>query len=165
VFSRRLSTDSRRFGTLYQFHLHRQVDAVWLHRPAYEDRTDRGFRNVDYQYSDAGKTPKRKHIKCNIDCNNLIYIQQDAILHSLFYLKTALHVSGGSSTHHQERKQLYLQHLIFVTLLLSAAIVEEMELVWVYCGWRTRGGMQGGMKFHPAYQIVIYTEWQVPRVA
>ena len=52
----------------------------------------------------------------------LIYIQQDATLHSLFYLETALHVSGGNSTHHQERKQLYLQHLVFVTpLLLPAA--------------------------------------------
>jgi len=59
-----------------------------------------------------------------------IYIQQDATLHSSFYLETALHVSGGASTHHQERKQLYLQHLVFVTpLLLSAAIVEELELV------------------------------------
>jgi len=59
-----------------------------------------------------------------------IYIQQDATLHSLFYLETALHVSGGISTRHQERKQLYLQHLVFVTrLLLSAAIVEELELV------------------------------------
>jgi hypothetical protein len=63
--------------------------------------------------------------------NNIpIYIQQDATLHSLFYLETALHVSGGTITHHQERKQLYLQHLVFVTLLLlSAAIVEESELV------------------------------------
>ena len=58
--------------------------------------------------------------------NILIYIQQDATLHSLFYLETALHVSGGTTTHHQERKQLYLQQLVFVTpLLLSAAIVEE----------------------------------------
>jgi len=31
------------------------------------------------------------------------------------YLKTALHASGGTSTHHQERIQLYLQHLVFVT--------------------------------------------------
>ena len=70
--------------------------------------------------------------------NILIYIQQDATLHSLFYLETALHVSGGTITHHQERKQLYLQHLVFVTpLLLSAAIVEELELVWVCCGLRT----------------------------
>ena len=46
------------------------------------------------------------------------------------YLETALHVSGHSSTHHQERMQLYLQHLAFVTpLLLSAAIVEELEPV------------------------------------
>jgi hypothetical protein len=53
----------------------------------------------------------------------LIYVQQDATLHSLFYLETALHVSGGNTIHHQERKQLYLQHLVFVTpLLLPAAI-------------------------------------------
>jgi hypothetical protein len=45
------------------------------------------------------------------------------------YLETALHVSGSSSTHHQERIQLYLQHPVFVTtLLLSAAIMEELEL-------------------------------------
>jgi hypothetical protein len=44
------------------------------------------------------------------------------------YLETALHVSRGTSTHHQERKQLYLQHLVFVTfLLLPAVIVEELE--------------------------------------
>ena len=43
------------------------------------------------------------------------------------YLETDLHVSGGTFTHHQERIQLYLQHLVFVTpLLLSAAIVEEL---------------------------------------
>jgi len=60
--------------------------------------------------------------------NILIYIQQDATLHSLFYLETALHVSGGTITHHQERKKLYLQHLVFVRpLLLSAVIVEELE--------------------------------------
>jgi hypothetical protein len=59
-----------------------------------------------------------------------IYIQQDATLHTLFYLETALHVSGGTSTHHQEGKQLYLENLVFVTpLLLSAAIVEELEPV------------------------------------
>jgi hypothetical protein len=55
------------------------------------------------------------------------------------YLETALHVSGSTFTHHQERIHLYLQHLVFVTpLLLSAAIVEELEQVWVCCGWRTR---------------------------
>jgi hypothetical protein len=47
------------------------------------------------------------------------------------YLETALHISGGTSTHHQEHIQLYLQHLVFVTtpLLLSDAIVEELEPV------------------------------------
>ena len=45
------------------------------------------------------------------------------------YLETALHVLGGTPTHHQERIQLYPQHLVFVTpSLLPAAIVEELEL-------------------------------------
>jgi hypothetical protein len=53
------------------------------------------------------------------------------------YLETVLHVSGGTSTYHQVRIQLYLQYLVFVTpLLLSAAIVEKLEPVWVCCGWR-----------------------------
>ena len=67
----------------------------------------------------------------SVHCKNiLIYIQYDATLHSLFFLETAVLVSGGIITHRQERKKLYLQHLLFVTpLLLSAAIVEELELV------------------------------------
>jgi len=52
-----------------------------------------------------------------------IYIQQDATLHSLLYLETALHVSGDTSTHHQERVQLYLQHVVFVTQLLLPATI------------------------------------------
>ena len=43
-----------------------------------------------------------------------LYVQQDATLHSLFYLETVLHVSGCTTTHHQERKQLYLQHGVFL---------------------------------------------------
>ena len=44
------------------------------------------------------------------------------------YLDTALHASGGISTHHQKHKQLYLQHLVLVKpLLLPAAIVEVLE--------------------------------------
>jgi hypothetical protein len=46
------------------------------------------------------------------------------------FLETALQVSSGASTHYQERIPLYLQHLVFVTpLLLSAAIVEELEQI------------------------------------
>jgi hypothetical protein len=45
---------------------------------------------------------------------------------------------GRPHAHHQELKQLFLQRLVFVTpLLLSAAIVVELEPVWVCCGWRT----------------------------
>ena len=39
------------------------------------------------------------------------------------YVETALHVSDGTSAHHQECIQLYLHHLVFVTpSLLPAAI-------------------------------------------
>ena len=59
------------------------------------------------------------------------YIYNKMQLYTFYLcLETALHVSGGTSTHHQEPIQLYLQHLVFVTpLLLPAAIVEELELV------------------------------------
>ena len=57
----------------------------------------------------------RKHIP--------IYIQQDATLHSLLYLETALLISGGTPTHHQERMQLYLQHLVFVAPLPLPAVI------------------------------------------
>ena len=39
------------------------------------------------------------------------------------YLETALHISGGTSTHHQEHIQLYLQHLVFVRPLLLPATI------------------------------------------
>jgi hypothetical protein len=42
------------------------------------------------------------------------------------YLETALRISGGTYTHHQESIKLYIQHLVFVT---PAAIVEELEQV------------------------------------
>jgi hypothetical protein len=39
------------------------------------------------------------------------------------YLETALHISGGTFSHHQERIELYIQHLVFFRpLLLPAAI-------------------------------------------
>ena len=63
--------------------------------------------------------------------NNLLqYLSNKIQLYTVYlYPETALHVSCVTSTHHQERIQLYLQHLIFVTpVLLSAALVEELEL-------------------------------------
>jgi hypothetical protein len=91
-------------------------DIAWSHRSQ-----DRG-RCWNFNELNVYGSVHRKYIP--------IYIQQDTTLHILFYLEPASHVSGGTSTHHQESKQLYLQHLVFVTpLLLSAAIVEELELV------------------------------------
>jgi len=47
-----------------------------------------------------------------------------------YFWETALHISGGVSTHHQEHTQLYLQYLVLVKpLLLPTAIVEEFELI------------------------------------
>ena len=49
---------------------------------------------------------------------------------SLFYLTTALHVSGVTITHHQEHKTTVTTASgNRYTVLLSAAIVEELEPV------------------------------------
>jgi len=78
------------------------------------------------RHTDGWKTDR--HDKANNGYSNIYPTR--CTLHSLFYLETALYVSGGNTPHHQERKQLYLQHLVFVTpSLLPAAIVEELELV------------------------------------
>jgi hypothetical protein len=54
------------------------------------------------------------------------------------HLETALHVSGGTSTHHQEHIQLYL-HLVFVTtpLMLSAGVL------WVAYAARSKAWVCG----------------------
>jgi heme A synthase len=57
---------------------------------------------------------------------------------SLFYLTTALHVSGVTVTQLQEHKTTVItasgnRYIV----LLSAAIVEGLEPVWVCCEWRT----------------------------
>jgi len=66
VFPRRLIVVCRRFGTLYLFHLHRldvKYEVLHTSHPAYEDGTDRAFRNVGIQQSDAGEMPKRIHTR------------------------------------------------------------------------------------------------------
>ena len=78
--------------------------------------------------------------------NILIYIQQDATLHSLFISGDCSTCFGWTIIHHQERKQLYLQHLVFVIpLLLSATIVEELEPVWVCCGCQLQHTQTGSI--------------------
>jgi len=44
--------------------------------------------------------------------------------YTVYFIWELLYVSGGTSTHNQERKQLYLQHLVFVTPLLPPAAIE-----------------------------------------
>jgi hypothetical protein len=58
-------------------------------------------------------------------CNILIYIQQDATLYTLFYLKTALHVAGGTITHHQEHN---------TTLSTASGICHIIIGICRYCG-------------------------------
>ena len=86
-----------------------------------------------YHFFNVHGSVYRKYILLYIYIYIYIYIQQEATLHSLFYLETALHVSGGTTTHHQERKQLYLQHLVFVRpLLLPAAIAAGSSNLLTY---------------------------------
>ena len=59
----------------------------------------------------------------SVNCDIFQYISNKMQLYTVYlYLETVLHVSAGTSTHHQKRTQLYLQHLLFVRpLLLPAA--------------------------------------------
>jgi hypothetical protein len=50
------------------------------------------FSNLIHQFNVHGSVHRN---------NILIYIQQDATLHGLFYLESAVHVSGGTTTDHQ----------------------------------------------------------------
>jgi len=107
-------------------------------------------RILDIQFPRKGRTPyiKSLNVELNLFCHLLVllgdltfmgpgivsifqYISIKMHRYTVYlYLETALHVSGGTSTHHQEHMKLYLQHLVFVTpLVLSAAIVEELEPV------------------------------------
>jgi hypothetical protein len=77
-----------------------------------------------------------KHILANLTFMGLCiinifqYISNKMQLYTVnLYLEIALHVSDGTTTHHQDRIQLYLQHLVYVRpLLLPAAIVKESEV-------------------------------------
>jgi hypothetical protein len=80
----------------------KKVAYCTLHRPAYENGTDRGFRNVGYQYSDAGKTPKRKHNtyktwwKLTIKKNHLFWPNNFL----LFWISTVNRILFFKTTHH-----------------------------------------------------------------
>jgi hypothetical protein len=56
---------------------------------------------------------------------------------SLFYLTAAVHISGVTITHLQEHKTTVTTAPgNRYTVLLSAAIVEELEMILVCWGWR-----------------------------
>jgi hypothetical protein len=60
------------------------------------------------------------------------------MLQSLFYLTIALHVSGIIVTHLQKHKTTVTTASgNRYTVLLSVAIVEEFELIYGCCEWRT----------------------------
>jgi hypothetical protein len=56
----------------------------------------------------------KENLRFIVPCigNIFQYISNKMKFYTVYlYLETAFHVSGGTSTHHQERLQLYLQHL------------------------------------------------------
>jgi hypothetical protein len=62
VIPRRLNFICRRFGTLWLFHLHRQVGVECSHStPTHLWRWNRVFRNVGIYNSNAGVLPRRKY--------------------------------------------------------------------------------------------------------
>ena len=67
--------------------------------------------------------------------NILVYNSNYMQRYTVFYLTTALHVSGVTITHLQEHKiTVTTASGNRCTVLLSAAIMEELEPVWVCCG-------------------------------
>ena len=82
---------------------------------------------------------------------------------SLFNLIIVLHVSGVTITHLQEHKRtVSTTSGNHYTVLLSAAIVEKLELIWVWCRWRVHLCLvlitkQGTGKQNPLFQLVIDT--------
>jgi hypothetical protein len=78
----------------------------------------------------------RRYVSFTILQNSEAYIPFDTFptrcifTRFIYFWKSALHVWGGISTHHQEHTQLYLQYLVGVKpLLLPVTIVDELELV------------------------------------
>ena len=89
-------------------------------------------RRIKNLYVQQKTTPFRSNVQGSVHSKYiLLYISNKKQRYTIYLsLETALHVSGGISTHHQEHIQLYLQHLALVKpLLLPAAIVEALELV------------------------------------
>jgi hypothetical protein len=64
------------------------------------------------------------------------------------YLKTVLHVSGGTSTHHQERIQLstaYICHTVTAICRYRGRVGTGLSVLWVAYA------PDNGWKYHPKY--------------
>jgi hypothetical protein len=62
------------------------------------------------------------------------YVQQDATLHSLFYLEIAPNVSGGNTTHHQEHMRLStasgICHTVMATCRYRGRVGTGFSVLW-----------------------------------
>ena len=118
VFSRRLSFKSRRFGTPYRFHLHRQV-------PAYEDGTDSSETSV-FKTQTPGKNPKQ----------NILHKKQGESLNQ----EMTLHISDVFPVHHQESSTVHTAigtyHTDYADFLLASSqhnLYDMYLLLYVQC--------------------------------
>jgi hypothetical protein len=69
------------------------------------------------------------------------YISNKMQLYTVYFIWKLLYMFRVVPSPIIRRGNNYLQHHVFFTpLLLSAVIVEELELVSVCCGWRTPDG-------------------------
>ena len=110
VVPRRLNYIWGRFGTLYLFYFHRQVLP-----PAYEDGTDKVFRNVGIYNSDAGELPKRKHNKIyqifpHYFINSKIFWK--SMCASIFctnYICNIFHSKKNQRRYYHKRKPVFMQ--------------------------------------------------------
>ena len=97
-------------------------------------------RNTEPFNADAQRLRDRKQPGCHNESFKtelviflLIYFQQDATSQFIYFWKTALHVSGGISTHHQEYIQLYLRYLVLVNRYCYLPLLWE-SWSWSECG-------------------------------
>ena len=90
--------------------------------------------------------------------NTFQYIPNKMHLYTVYsYLETALHVSGGISTHHQERKQLSTASGICHTVTaICRYIANKMQLYTVYLYLETALHVSGGISTHHQERKQLY---------
>jgi len=73
------------------------------------------------------------------------------------YPETALHVSGGTSTHHQERIRLSTASGIYLKIIFQY-ISNKMQLYTVYLYPETALHVSGGTSTHHQERIRLYLQ-------